>query len=61
VEVLQSGQYAGYIIVRKAIPLALGGRTFRYWLLDANGQEVGEIGEKASSVEQFKKENADQN
>ena len=37
------------------------GRVFRYWLLDPDGKDVGEIGENESDVEQFKSELQDQN
>ena len=52
-EVLNSGPYAGNIIVRKHIPRVVPGRVFRYWLLDRDGNEVGEIGEAESALEEF--------
>ena len=54
VEVITSGQYAGYLIAHKQIPRMTAGRVFRYWLLDADGNEVGEIGETESDVGEFK-------
>jgi hypothetical protein len=58
-EVLQSGKYAGYLIALKTIPSMLTARIFRYWLLDADGNDVGEIGgdeSNSSAVEVFKRE-----
>lgn len=47
VEVIKSGIYAGYLIGLKAIPHALPPpHIFQYWLLEPNGKDVGEIGEK---------------
>jgi len=60
-EVLQSGRYAGHLIALKEIPLMLAARTFRYWVLDAEGREVGEIGEAEEDVRQFKREMNDLN
>jgi hypothetical protein len=31
-------------------------RIWRYWLLDSNGKEVGEIGNNESDVKEFKAE-----
>ncbi len=55
-EVLQTGQYAGHIIALKIVPSMMAARIFRYWLVDPNGRDVGEIGESASVVEQFKRD-----
>jgi hypothetical protein len=55
VEVMKSGKYAGYIIALKAIPHAFPPpHIFRYWLLDQNGKDVAEIGDKESDVRIFK-------
>ena len=54
VEVIQSGQYAGYLIALKEIPRVVAGRVERYWLLDRDGKEVGEIGESNDSLTEFK-------
>jgi hypothetical protein len=54
-EVLQSGTYAGYLSGLKDIPRVRPGRTWRYWLLDPDGKDVGEIGEE-SDVREFKTE-----
>ncbi|MGD1095258.1 MAG: hypothetical protein ABSB35_25110 [Bryobacteraceae bacterium] len=62
-EVLQTGQYAGYLIALKNIPSVMG-RIFRYWLLDQDGKDVGEIGGdpfNAQPVEEFKREHGERN
>ena len=54
VEVVRSGDYAGYLIGLKAIPHAFPPpHVFRYWLLDRDGKDVAEIGEE-SDVKIFK-------
>ena len=45
-EVLNSGDDSGYLIVFKDIPRVMPGHVFRYWLLDRDGKEVGEIGDE---------------
>ncbi len=58
-EVLQSGNYAGDLIALKVIPSVTTARIFRYWLLDRDGHDIGEIGgseSDASAVEVFKRE-----
>jgi hypothetical protein len=58
-EVLQTGKYAGYLIALKTIPSVIVARIFRYWLLDPEGKDVGEIGGDESHdwvVEVFKRE-----
>ena len=54
VEVLHSGKYAGFLIVLKDIPRVMPGHVCRYWLLNPDGKDVGEIGEKESDVRAFK-------
>ena len=55
VEVITSGRFRGYLIANKEIPRVVPpARVFRYWLLDSDGKEVGEIGEEKSDVEEFK-------
>ena len=54
IEVLSSGANAGFLIVLKDIPSVMPGHIFRYWLLDPDGKDVGEIGEKESEVRAFK-------
>jgi hypothetical protein len=46
VEVLNSGEDSGFLIVLKDIPRVMPGHVFRYWLLDGDGNEVGEIGDE---------------
>ncbi len=53
-EVLYSGNRAGFLIVLKDIPRVMPGHIARYWLLDRDGKDVGEIGEKESDVRSFK-------
>ncbi len=53
-EVLNSGYWAGHLIVLKDIARVLPGHICRYWLLDQDGKDVGEIGEKESDVRAFK-------
>jgi hypothetical protein len=53
-EVLHSGENRGFLIVLKDIPRVMPGHVFRYWLLDPNGKDVGEIGDKESDVRAFK-------
>jgi len=58
-EVPESGKYAGYLIALKSIRSVLAARIFRYWLLDPDGKDVGEIGGDAfdsSAVAVFKRE-----
>ena len=55
-EVLQSGEFKGYLIARKVIRSMLTARIFRYWLLDPDGKDVGEIGDTEDDVRQFKEE-----
>jgi hypothetical protein len=45
-EVINSGVNAGFLIVLKDIPRVMPGHVFRYWLLDRNGKEIGEIGDE---------------
>ncbi len=54
VEVIHSGEYAGFLVVLKDIPRIMPGHVCRYWLLDLDGKDVGEIGEKESDVRAFK-------
>jgi hypothetical protein len=54
VEVIHSGEYAGFLIVFKDIPRVMAGHICRYWLLDSDGKDVGEIGEK-SDLREFNK------
>jgi hypothetical protein len=61
IEVLQKGKYAGILIAFKEIPRVRPGRVFRYWLLDPDGKDIGEIGENESDVSEFKRELEDQN
>ena len=56
VEVIPSGHWSGYIIAYKEIHAVLIARKFRYWLLDRDGQEVGEIGDTEKEVAEFKNE-----
>jgi hypothetical protein len=56
IEVLQKGKYAGFLIALKEIPSVTPGRVFRYWLLDPDGKDIGEIGENKSMVSEFKRE-----
>jgi hypothetical protein len=54
VEVIKSGPDAGCLIGLKAIPHAFPPpHVFRYWLLEADGKDVAEIGEE-SDVKVFK-------
>jgi hypothetical protein len=53
-EVLNSGNNAGFLIVLKDIPRVMPGHVARYWLLDQDGKDVGEIGENESDVRSFK-------
>jgi len=53
IEVVKVGTYAGDLIVLKDIPRVMPGHVLRYWLLDPNGREIGEIGEKESDLLAF--------
>jgi len=53
-EVLQRGNYAGHVIVRKNFLRLTPGRVLRYVLLDPDGKEVGEIGESEANLEEFR-------
>lgn len=54
-EVLQTGRYSGCLIVLKPIPQSMPPQNVaRYWLLDAQGKDVAEIGADESSVRQLK-------
>ena len=52
-QVVQVGRYAGYVIALKDIPRTSPARVGRYWLLDGDGNEAGEIGDQESDVRAF--------
>lgn len=52
-QVLQCGRYSGYLIGLKDIPRMTPARVWRYWLMDGDGNEAGEIGEQQSDVRAF--------
>ena len=55
VEVITTGPYVGYLIAYRSVPRVLPpARVFRYWLLDADGKDVGEIGEEESAIREFR-------
>ncbi|HVO97587.1 MAG TPA: hypothetical protein VMT15_05940 [Bryobacteraceae bacterium] len=54
VEVLQTGEYAGFLIVLKDLPRVMPGRFVRYWLVKSNGEDVGDIGEE-SDLREFRR------
>ena len=54
IEVIRSGRYAGFLIAEKQIPRVVAGRVFRYWLLDPNGKDVGEIGVTKAELSEFR-------
>ncbi|MBT3191929.1 MAG: hypothetical protein HN341_05180 [Verrucomicrobia bacterium] len=57
VEVVQSGDHAGCLIVRKHKYFLGGGSYDWYWLIDSQGREIGLIGEVEGQVDMFKEMN----
>jgi hypothetical protein len=56
VEVIPGGMFAGHVVVHKEVPRVLPGRVWRFWLLDSDGNEVGEIGDRESDLDEFRLE-----
>ena len=57
VEVVQSGEYAGHLIVNQHRYFLGTGSFDWYWLLDSKGREIGPVGECQDQVKTFKEIN----
>ena len=40
--------------MNKKIPAILIARKFRYWIVDADGKDIAEIGDEVAGVQEFK-------